>query len=354
MRRDNIGREIYNKLGSEKIIVGIKDSNVKVKFMTTFIWAIPLVVTLGILLNLVNFYKILTETQMLIVLSIFIVAIISTITILGTQVFKLYIKDNFIIVENYFKMKKYIDINKYPRIYIRQHIYENYRDNNTGIFERGPITIEKYYLYLEQNKTLIKLDTNTNGVKELLDSLILKDRTECTQQEWNFSVSNREQKMSEYMKYLKQGRIIGVKDKNKNVIISKKQTTLCYILTIVLILLIVFEIFLLSEKAYGASIFILFGIILDIGALIVKINSNKIKISYIDDCIKINKYKLNYKENNIKLELIAMQLPVSKEKYEYSLQILGQKNKYTLSLGKAKENEIGEFIDNLILEGINN
>ena len=84
------------------------------------------------------------------------------------------------------------------------------------------------------------------------------------------------------------------------------------------------------------------------GALIVKNSSNKIKVSYTDNSIKIDKYKLNYKENNIRLKIVAIQLQNLKEKYKYKLQILSQKNTYSVSLGNAKEIEIGEFIDNLI------
>ena len=343
---DEIGRNVKEQFGEEKIIVGIKNKEIKIKFLKSYIWIIPLIITLGIILNIGMINIIFTEAEKNIVLIIFCITLLSSMILYFYESCKIYFEDDYLILENKLRMKKYYDIKRFPRIYIRQHSYDGYSNLSESYKTRMT-----YKLYLEQNNDLLKLNIKTCGVEniqKLIENFQMKNREECTQEEWNFSVNNKELKMFEYMKFLNtRGEIIGIKDKDKNMEISKKQNLPIYILTIILILVIYIELWMLKEELYVLSIFVLLGIIINIGALITKNNDNKIKISYKDNIMKINKYLLRYEEKKIRINIKAMQTPYAKEKYEYSLQIKGEKKDYIIFLGNANEIEVGQFIDNI-------
>lgn len=348
---DKIGRRIYNDFGGEKIAVGIQDKNLNIKFFKSYLWGFPLCVMLGFLLNLKMLEVILKDLQYMLAIVIFIIAtIITIITVLSSRC-KIYYEGENLILENGLRKKKYISIKEYPRLYIRQHIYTTNNTTKDTFSER-----ECYNLYIEQNEQLIKLDIRVCGyekIEKLINSLEFKEKSECTKQEWNSSVNEREKKMFAYKEFLDgQKRIVGVVDTEKNMKIDKNKNIGLYFLNLLLIFCIFIIIICMIEKIYEVVIAISLINILIIGGIITKIMKRKIKISYKEDEINIDKYKLNYRENNIRLSINMIQFPIVKEKYEYSLVIIGEKDKYAIPLEKAKISEIGEFIDNIIFEEI--
>lgn len=350
---DKKGRKIKEQLGEEKIIVDIKNKDFRIKFFKSYAWLFPLIITLSILINIGNFNIILSNSEKVIGLIIFAVSILSTIILFCSESCKIYFEEDYLILENKLRKKKIFDINKYPRIYIRRRVYWVNLNNSRGYEQK-----ETYDLYIEQNNELLTLDIKTCGyekIQQFIENLEMKSHQNSTEQEWKFSVNDREKIMSGYMKFLNmQGRIIGVKDENKKIRMRKKENLSIIILIIILIIIIDYELTLLKVNAYFASLLVLVGIIINIGAIINKMNSNNIKISYVDGSIIIDKYKLKYKEKNIRITITATQTPYTKGKYDYDLQIMGERNTYSLPLGKAEESKIGEFIDNLNFEEINN
>ena len=85
--------------------------------------------------------------------------------------------------------------------------------------------------------------------------------------------------------------------------------------------------------------------------LVDKGSNNSLKISYpSNDTIKINKYLLNYKTNDIMIDIKAIQDSSSPEKYRYMLIIYEQDYTHSIELTLQYENKLGDFINNLIFE----
>lgn len=352
MRVDKKGQELYKKFGSEKIIIQSKDRNFEIKFMKSYIWIYPLVIVVGVLLNIPMILMILSNFQKLIAGIIFFVFCIITAIVFLSQKYLVYFEENYLIIKNIFKIKVF-DLNKYPRIYIRQRIYNNSYDK-VGRIDRE---IETYDLYIEQGNVSEKFDIGICGydkIESFINNLEMRTKQECSEEQWSVSRSDRERQLLEYRDFLdNQGKIIGVKKAGKRMTINKRENFSFYILFIPLVLLIIFEIFLLSVKEYVSFWLILVGVIINIGALIVKYNTNIIKISYSDESIKIDKYRLRYKESDIKIAISASQMPYFSDKYIYNLLILGTNSEYSIYLGNAKQSDVGKFIDNIYFENNN-
>ena len=162
----------------------------------------------------------------------------------------------------------------------------------------------------------------------------------------------------------KQEKIIGVKDSSQKMRINndsniKKRFKICTILVIVAFILdyVVNFVFHVSDASIFKNFFMGIGCFLgvfDFFFLVMLIDKGKdksLKISYpSNESIKINKYLLNYKKNNIMIGIRAIQIPTSFEKYNYMLIIRGENNSYSIELTLQHEKQLGEFIDNLIFE----
>lgn len=355
-------KEIYQQFNSEKIISGIKEPNLQIKFIKSYIWIFPLFILLGFILNF-GILQILSETER--IMAYIVAIIVAILSVLGflSQFYKLYFDDNNLILENKLNKRIVIDINRYPRIYIRHQVYDSY-NHTTEMYE----TRHRYDLHIEQDNDDIVLDIRTIGSNKIalfLKSIETKERQDINESQWQDSSSEKEKTFSNYMTFLsKQEKIIGVKDSSQKMRINndsniKKRFKICTILVIVAFILdyVVNFVFHVSDASIFKNFFMGIGCFLgvfDFFFLVMLIDKGKdksLKISYpSNESIKINKYLLNYKKNNIMIGIRAIQIPTSFEKYNYMLIIRGENNSYSIELTLQHEKQLGEFIDNLIFE----
>ena len=173
---DFVGSKIASKFGSEKVIVGVKDKSFSLLLLDNYLWALLLVISLGLLFNFGNLSTFLTQTEfVLVIIAFIIVSLASILTFLGS-LHKVYFKDNLLICENMLKMKKTIDLDKFPRAYIRQHISSTYLSNPDFTGDHYLEEREDYIFYIEQDSTLIKLKTRFRNVENFINNLITKER----------------------------------------------------------------------------------------------------------------------------------------------------------------------------------
>lgn len=361
MIENKLGEKLFQEFGgaeNEKVITGIKNTQLNISYLNMTkripLWGITLIGALTLIVTLLSTGLMFTFNQRILAFCGLIILTILTIVLILNQCCKIYIKDNNLIWKNKLNIKKIIDLNKKPRIYMRQKMVNVYRHDKS----RGYTQYEQredYYIYVEQKDIKLQFRTDVLNIEKsrlLIDAFVMKDRNECTKGEWNESVSYVEKNMFELKTLLNEyGKIIGVKDKNKKIIIRKNGKRVSfYLLILSLIALLCLEVPLIKLEEYFSSILLLVGIIINIGAILVKSATNKIKILCKEDMIKIDKYKLNYRENNIRLDIEIIQTPFFNEKYYYKLIIIGEKDKYVVQLGNVKVEKIRDFIDNLILE----
>ena len=360
MIENKLGEKLFQEFGgaeNEKVITGIKNTQLNISYLNMTkripLWGITLIGALILIVILLSIGPMFTFNQRMLAFGGFVILIILTIVLILNQCCKIYIKDNNLIWKNKLNIKKIIDLNKKPRIYMRQKIVNVYRHDKS----RGYTQYEQredYYIYIEQNDTMMQFRTDVLNIEKsriLIDAFITKDRNECTQDKWNESVAYVEKNMFELKTLLNEhGKIIGVKDKNKKIIIRKNGKRVSfYLLILSLIALLCIEVSFIKLEEYFSSILILVVIIINIGAIFVKSATNRIKILCKKDMIKIDKYKLNYKENNIRLDIEIIQTPFFNKKYYYKLIIIGEKDRYVVQLGNIKVKKMQDFIDNLIL-----
>lgn len=342
-------KEIYQQFGDEKIICGIKNPNLKIKFMMSYIWLFPVCIILGFILNQ-NMLQILDDSHK-------VIAFIELFSVIGIAIlgflcesYTVYFEDNSLIFKNKLNKKKIIDINKYPRIYIRYRKNYSYDSDNRRYQQR-----EEYDLHIEQNNNIIILDIRIIGgekVSLLLDSFQMKEESEVSESQWQSSANEKEKKFYSIMKVLNsKKRIIGVRDTSKNMKIKISSLIIFNFLKIVLIASICLFIYLLFIKEWIIASYIIAFIFVLIVVLIEEKGSLYIDISYPSkNSIKINKYLLNYKDNNVMIYLVGVQLPKLYQKYNYKLVLSGIEKKYTIDLTGASEEKIEEFISNLIFQ----
>lgn len=351
-------KEIYRQFYKEKVISGIKDANLEIKFIKSYLWVIPLLI---IVFNF-GMLQILPKSEKIIAYTIVIMGAILSVIGFLSQCCKLYFDNNNLILINKLNKKIVIDISRYPRIYIRNRIYRGY-DSDTGYYET---TYE--YLHIEQNDKEIVLDIVKVGrdkIKLLLNNIETKERQEVTTSQWQNSSTEKEKTFSNYIEFLnKQEKIIGVKDtsqkiKLNNNVEEKKRLKICTILVMIAFALdcLLNFIFQIKNTSILKNFFMTVGVFLSIFdfyfliMVIEKGKDNFLKISYNSNgSIRINKYLLDYKKNNIMINIRATLASTTNEKYNYELIIQGEKKSYTIELAMQHEKSIGELIDNLIFE----
>lgn len=351
---DPIGKRIWQNFGFEKVIIGVKNPNLSIKFLRSYIWAIPLIPTLGILSNIYNFFLIFTIQQFILLMIGFVIALLTTvITFLGSF-YELSIENNFIIFKNKLKIIKCIDISKYPRIYIRQRFFTSY---SAIVASRGRYPFsehEEYIVYIEQNDIIIQFPVKIKGVEQFIDNFITQSLQNLTREEKEKSISNEEKLFFDMQKICKKGRVIGVKDNSQNLKIkhgSNKNTIALYILLVFSLAMIILC---TISKIYEVVIAFTLLIILFIALLIREQFKNTLRISYYEDkIIQINRNIFDYKNDILKLEIRAIQIPFKKEKYNYSLTLHTSNDSDGLFLNGVEEEKFTMFIKNLIFEESN-
>lgn len=135
-------------------ILGVKDENMKFKFMTSNYWCIPIFLIIFILECM---------TPVLVIVTIFL--IIFTIFLYCNEKSVIYFQNNCLIYENKLGNKKVIDITKQPIIY---SINEKYT-TRTGYFEC------RQEVYMNDGETLIRFTrVPTEKLYVLINNFILK------------------------------------------------------------------------------------------------------------------------------------------------------------------------------------
>lgn len=350
---DKQAKEIYQQYNNEKIICGIKNHTLEIKFIKHYIWFLPLFILLGFSSNL-RVLQILTDSESIIIYIIALFFFVLSIFVVLSQSYKLYFDNNNLILRNKLNKRIVIDINRYPRIYIRHQIYNSY--NHVSEHYRKT---HRYDLHIEQDNNDIVLDISTIGskkIKLLLDNFETKERQDITDSQWQESSNEKEKTFSNYISFLsKQEKIIGVKNSNNMKIINNSNLMSKFIICT---LIIIISFYLSTITSTDLSNFFLtisaFGFLFDLFVLISLVEKGTdsyLKISYPSEgTIKINKYLLNYKKNNIMISIRPIQKPTSFEKYNYMLIINGKNHSYSIDLTLQQEKQLGDFIDNLIFE----
>ncbi len=170
-------RKIYKDFGEEKVILDIKNTNLEVKFIKSYI-SILIYALIGIALG-INIIRIkngiFAYIAIFFIMAFFIRGVLS-------QICKIYFCKTGIILENKLNKRKIIDIEKYPRIYIKYKKYLNY-DNDL----RRERNTENYILCIEQNENKIELDIKEVGsdkIRRILNNFEMKKREDVTDSQW--------------------------------------------------------------------------------------------------------------------------------------------------------------------------
>jgi len=342
---------IYHRFGDEKVVVGIKNEDLTIKYIS-----IGFIIVLIILASftVVSFFAFLYNIMPKITLISGIFGIICFIVTWFIAHKKIYFEDDKIILVNKFKKITTIDVKKYPRIYLK-HIVSNYYDENYGMR-----TVSKYVFYIEQNDKNIILDIDEIGLKEInifLDNLIMKEKNDITQEQWEASNTQKEKNMAFYMEFLdKQKKIIGVKNISNNIVVvngidSKSSFIICTLIMVVCGLLTV----IMSETVTKIILPILCVLFMyDVFFFINILERWKnyyFKVSYPSKgMIKINNYILDYETTDISLKIIRENSTTASSKYKYRLLIVSNYYNYYINLNMKQEDIIYELIDNLIFE----
>lgn len=359
----NQAKQLYQQLNGEKIIVGIKDENFKIKFIKSNIWIVPLIMVIAIILNLGLLQQVLVGAEMILVIIAGIIFTLCTIFGFLSQVYELYFDNYNLVLENKLGKREIIDVSRYPRIYIRQKSYENY-DRFTDTYNRE----QEYLLYLEQDNKCIKLSINgigTNKIKNILANFELKSSDEVTDEQWKESASDKERIFFKYMYFLnEQEKVIGVKDSSQKIKIKKdflsKPKKGFFICTLVMLLFFGIE-FMFFKTRSNIGDFLMFAgcflFVFDLMFFVKMIEEgggHSLKVSYPeDDCLRINNFRFYYKRHDVKMGIEAVQFSEWEEKYKYFLRIRSNDKSYSFPLNPKDENQIGDFIDNLIFESKN-
>ena len=352
-------RKIYEDFGEEKVILDIKNTNLKVKFIKSYI-SILIYALIGIALG-INIIRI--KNGIFAYIAIFFIMVFFIRGVLS-QICKMYFCKTGIILENKLNKRKIIDIEKYPRIYIKYKKYLNY-DRDL----RRERKTENYILCIEQNENKIELDIKEVGsdkIRRILNNFEMKKREDVTDSQWQESANNKEKTFLKYQKILsEQEKIIGVKDTTQKIIIinnsgkEKRNFIICTVLVVTSFILdyIARNVINVSVNSIFNNFFSTLGVffcIFDVYFLTKLVENGKdsrLRICYpSDSTIMINKYFLNYKENVISIGIRFYQDKDSDEKYNYKLEISGENNSYYIGLKAEDTEQLVAFFDNLIFE----
>lgn len=355
----NTEEELYKKFKNEKMILGIRDTDLKFKYTTSYNWFVT-VYALIIIQPAWFASKFLSVDELMqkgvFIALIFINALfifLSIYAFLKGQ-YKLYFEDNNIIIKNGIGKKSIIDIGEPTRCYMR------YRRKK--IRTRHHSYYHTFYEFCIEQKDIkpVKISSSFFSSKDLcmlLDNFTYKEKNECNEQEWKSSLSEKESKIIDYIDYLKiPKKIIGVKDikKNMNIVNGfdyKKHFIICLIFFLIFATLYYInesiKIFKTLTIIWGVYDFILFSSYLEH----LELGGYYLKIRYLaDNRIKINWHYLKYKQCYSTIHIERIQVPASDDKYNYYLIISNDNKSKSIKLGYNMLEKVEEFIDNLIFE----
>lgn len=337
-------KKISYMVGKEKIIYGIEDDNVKIKYMDSYIWLIPLGITVGISLQLFGW---LPDFEKAIYPILRVVFAIITIYSFLSNIIEISFRDNCLIYKNKLGKRKVFDISRYPRIYTRSGYCSTVRDH--AIVGEVPDEINEK-LYIEQDNIKISISLGsfpTRKLASLIYNLKLKEKEDCRNGEWDCSYSPREKTFLECINFLeKQGKIIGVKNANLKMRIKNAPMLALFYIVCISIFVFLFQA-ILSAGEFALWLLTLYPVA--IITIMYKTYISFIRISYpSNETIKINRKIINYKKADY---IITIKPYITKgfhHKYTYILFIESDTDFFEIELDYCKESEISDFINNLI------
>ena len=265
------------------------------------------------------------------------------------QLTVIYFKDDKLILKNKLNKKQIIDIDKYPRVSVK--------DANEWKYDKLKKKFEfvcASYVYISQGENDIILDTGkirNKKVLKFLNNFEIKEKNEISDEKLKLSENLKEKRILNLIDFLiDKKKIVGVKKKEKMKIAMLPSSMLNF-LRLVLVSLTILSIFLALRQEWNVFIFAMSFLLLVFGVFMDMYDYVYIKISYpYKDCIKINRYVLNYSKNDLMIHLIRIQQFNSYKKLSYLLRLSGNKNKYIIDLQDADLDKIEKFLNNINFE----
>ena len=365
-------KKLYEEYRNDKIICGVKDYDVKIENTSVPFWIFVMIIITGILARfavgfIVNEVSIFNNVFVKIIVDIttifFIIAMVMSYYELKTE---LYFEDENIVFKNKLNKKIVIDINRYPRIYIKKSLYTTSNTTYSGAISSR--VCESYDLHIEQDYKDLEISVDVIGAKKLklfLDNLILKEKQESTNSQWECSFSPKEKKISEYISFLENPKkVIGVKDTTKKIKFRRLSVEWKIFIILVLTTLSCFGLDYIGNSIFDGSQNVKFtdffgmagAFLLVFDFLFLMICANQIggkgfKVSYpTQETIKIKGNIFDYRNNDVLIGLVKYRPTDSFDKYCYDLKVFNNGVRHYFEVEAKFEKEIGEFIDNLIFE----
>ena len=342
---DRKAREIYSNFGSEKVICSVKDKDLSINMMKSIVWVYPLMIFLLFLILLI-IYKNLDTRQTV----IFIISAILSILWYLYEKSTLYFDENELILENRLGKRTSIDISKYPRIYVKCEKHRHYNKYN-----RMHETYETYDLYIEQKNVQIHFDIKSVGAEKislLLNNLNTKNKYEISEEKWRESENEYDSKTTDLINFFEgRERIIGVKDPNQKIKISKSSSIIFWFLLIVFMLCMILSIYLAIIKEFLFVGFVgLFDIIL-LGVVIAEWKSLAMRISFPNEGkIKIDGKVFDYKHSDVSIFIDRYINNSGLTKYDNELVIASRDKIYNVNVELLDEKKLNQFISNLVFQ----
>ena len=330
---DDKYREICEVYSERKVISGIVNEKIKVKYTKSNIWLVTLVPFAFALCCLHVFEN---------GFSVFCVyiAFIAVIMAFLSQRYKISFKNNSITSRNIFGKKEEIELGGFPYIYV--DYYEQ------SIDDRYFSTCE---LHIEKNSYKMIINIKSLGAektKKILDNLQLEDIKE----EEKVKSSDKEKIFLNYQEFLnKNRRIIDIKNPNvfNEEIDEMEQKKLINYMTLVIILVIILLIIFIAIPGIISKI-LLIGVlaIISLGQfqeIFFKYKHLKILLTP-EGNLKIDNYILNFRENEVMIYIEKDE----KLKSHYILKIRDNEQIYDISLSQYDKSILEKLISNLLFE----
>lgn len=348
---------IYKEFGSEKVITGIKNTNITIKYRNPYLGMIAPFVLMVMAFNLLIPMKIMGFSG-IVTNSILGLVMLLALFIFLSQSYTIYFENDRILLKNKLNKEKILDLTKYPRIYMKYEETDTYDSSNEYSY-----TSKDYHLCLQQNNTNIILNIEFLGSKKLatfLHNLQMKNKEEVTLEQWQSSASNEEETFFHYFDFLaKQERIVGIKYPKLNFKIMNNDNLKLKVLICSLLAIISFGIsYLIKNNLDLAKVFVTISVFLIVADLFLitqiaeKWKNLYLKISYpSNSTIKINRQVFDYKENDIMISIETYVDRKSNNKHNYRLLISSNgRILSSINLNLKQEKELGNFINNLIFQ----
>lgn len=353
---DKKANEIYKKFKDESVINDVIDKNFSVTFLKSYIWLVPLSIAIFLCPFPLIYKKSISEFIKNIFDSLIISNAVIFILVLLNSIEKIYIVNDNIIFKNLLNIKKVFDVSKKPRIYSRKNVITS-RDTRTG----ATSTIYEFYIIIQQFDKKLELEIKNTGIKrmeKILSNFKTKEKSKCSEEEWECSASDREREFKKIQKKLSENkRIIGVKNNKKMNINNISTRWILFFFINVVLQIGLFELYIsnisnqLSEWfMYGFATLIFSGIFL-LAVIVDNAYIKKIRISYPrEGTIKINKYLLDYKNINTKIFLIELNKDIATKYSDFILILKGEESEYSINLDLKNTKKFEEFVDNLVID----